>query len=82
MWQKMLDSLSQTKTKGIRESFDKKLIQAAIGAKYKLGFGEKTWIGVVGYGIGKWTTQACEKKSFHDAELSVYPLTICGQRTW
>ena len=35
----MLDSLSQTKTKGIRESFDKKLVQAAIGTKYKLGLG-------------------------------------------
>ena len=37
----MLDSLSQTKTKGIRESFDKKLVQAAIGTKYKLGLGAK-----------------------------------------
>ena len=37
----MLDSLSQTKTKGIRESFDKKLVQAAIGTKYKLGLGSK-----------------------------------------
>ena len=37
----MLDSLSQTKTKGIRESFDEKLVQAAIGTKYKLGVGSK-----------------------------------------
>jgi len=37
----MLDSLSQTKTKGIWESFDKHLVQAAVGAKYKLGFGTK-----------------------------------------
>ena len=37
----MLNSLSQTTTKGIRESFDKKLVQAAIGAKYKLGLGAK-----------------------------------------
>ena len=37
----MLDSLSKTKTKGIRESFDKKLVQAAIGTKYKLGLGAK-----------------------------------------
>jgi len=33
----MLDSLSQTKTKGIRKSFDKRLEQAAIATKYKLG---------------------------------------------
>lgn len=38
---KMLDNLSKTATKGIRESFDKKLVQAAIGAKYKLGLGTK-----------------------------------------
>ena len=37
----MLDSLSQTKTKNFRESFDKKLVQAAIGTKYKLGLGSK-----------------------------------------
>ena len=37
----MLNSLSKTKTKGIRESFDKKFVQAAIGTKYKLGFGAK-----------------------------------------
>jgi len=37
----MLDSLSQTKTKGIRESFDKRLVQAVIGTKYKLGLGTK-----------------------------------------
>jgi len=29
--EKMLDSLSQTKTKGILELFDKRLVQAAIG---------------------------------------------------
>ena len=37
----MLNSLSKTKTKGVRESFDKKLVQAAIGTKYKLGLGAK-----------------------------------------
>jgi len=37
----ILDSLSQTKTKGIRKSFDKRLVQAAIGAKYKLSLGTK-----------------------------------------
>ena len=37
----MLNSLSKTKAKNIRESFDKKLVQAAIGAKYKLGLGSK-----------------------------------------
>lgn len=37
----MLSSLSQTKTKNFRESFDKKLVQAAIGTKYKLGLGSK-----------------------------------------
>jgi len=37
----MLDSLSKTKTKNLRESFDKKLVQAAIGTKYKLGLGAK-----------------------------------------
>jgi len=37
----ILDSLSQTKTKGIRESFDKRFLQAAIGIKYKLGLGTK-----------------------------------------
>ena len=37
----MLNSLSQTKTKSIRECFDKKLVQAAIGTKYKLGLGLK-----------------------------------------
>jgi len=37
----MLDSLSQTKTKGIRESFDKRPVQAAIGTKYKLGLRTK-----------------------------------------
>ena len=35
----MLNSLSKTKTKGVRESFDKKLAQEAIGTKYKLGLG-------------------------------------------
>ena len=30
----MLNSLSKTKTKGVRESFDKKLAQAAIGTQY------------------------------------------------
>ena len=44
----MLNNLSKTKTKGVRESFDKKLVQAAIGTKYKLGLGAKTGIGVVG----------------------------------
>jgi len=34
--QQMLDSLSQIKTKGIRESFDKHLVQAATGTKCKL----------------------------------------------
>jgi len=42
-----LDFLSQTKAKGIRESFDKRLVQAAIGTKYKLGLGTKTRHGVV-----------------------------------
>ena len=37
----MLNSLSKTKTIGIREGFDKKLVQAAIGTKYKLGLGSK-----------------------------------------
>ena len=37
----MLNSLSKTKTKGVRESFDKKLVQAAIEKKYKLGLGAK-----------------------------------------
>ena len=37
----MLNSLAQTKTKSIRESFDKKLVQAPIGTKYKLGLGSK-----------------------------------------
>jgi len=37
----MLDSLSQTKTKGIRELFEKRLVQAAIETKYKLGLGTK-----------------------------------------
>ena len=37
----MLDSLSQIRTKSTRESFDKKLVQAAIGTKYKLGLGSK-----------------------------------------
>ena len=37
----MLDSLSQTKMKGTWESFDKKLVQAAIGTKYKLGLDVK-----------------------------------------
>ena len=36
-----LNSLSKAKTKGVRESFDKKLVQAAIGTKYKLGLGAK-----------------------------------------
>jgi len=43
----MLDSLSQTKTKGICESFEKRLVQA----KYKLGLGTKN---------GKWH---CGKKN-------------------
>jgi len=38
---KMLDSLSQTKTKGIHESFDKCLVQTPVGTKYKLGLGTK-----------------------------------------
>ena len=37
----MLNSLSKTKTKDVRKSFDKKLVQAAIGTKYKLGQGAK-----------------------------------------
>ena len=37
----MLNSLSKTETKGVRESFYKKLVQAAIGTKYKLGLGAK-----------------------------------------
>jgi len=43
----MLDSLSQTKIKGIRESFDKRLVQVAIETKYKLSLGTKTRHGVV-----------------------------------
>ena len=39
----MLNSLSKTRTKDVRESFDKKLVQAAIGTKYKLGLGAKNW---------------------------------------
>ena len=37
----MLDRLSNTKTKGLREAFDKKLVQGAIGTKFKLGLGAK-----------------------------------------
>ena len=37
----MLNSLSKTKTKGVREPFDKKLVQAAIRTKYKLKLGAK-----------------------------------------
>jgi len=37
----LLNSHSRTKIKGIRESFDKRLVQAAIGTKYKLRFGTK-----------------------------------------
>jgi len=39
--QQMLDSLSQTKTKDIRESVDKRFVQAATGTKYKLGLETK-----------------------------------------
>ena len=37
----MLNSLSKTKAKGVRELFDKKLVQAATRTKYKLGLGAK-----------------------------------------
>ena len=37
----MLSSLSQTKTTDVRELFDKKLVQTAIGTKYKLELGAK-----------------------------------------
>jgi len=49
----MLDSLSQTKTKGIRESFDKRLVQAAIGTNINLVLEQKTRHSVVEKGTGR-----------------------------
>jgi len=37
----MLNQLTATKPSNIRERFDKKLVQAVISAKYKLGVGFK-----------------------------------------
>jgi len=58
----MLDSLSQTKTKDIRESFDKSLGQAAIGTKLNLVLEQKTTRhGVVEKRTGNRTSQASKK---------------------
>jgi len=58
----MLGSLSQTKTKGIRESFDKRIVQVAIGIKYNLGLGIKNETQRRGKRTGRWTSQASKKK--------------------
>ena len=38
---RMLDSLGKTRVKGVRENIEKKILQGAIAAKYKLGLGLK-----------------------------------------
>jgi len=45
--EKLLEPLSQTKTKGIRESFDKHLVQAAIETNINLVLEQTTANGVV-----------------------------------
>lgn len=40
----MLDQLKGVNSKNFRESFDKKLVQATIGAKHKLGLGAKNGV--------------------------------------
>ena len=65
----MLNSLSKTKTKVVRESFDKKFVQATIGTKYKLGLGAKNGNRRRGKLIELMSCTNQLKENFLDAEL-------------